>query len=91
MERHYITNLYKCITYYREIDLFNMGMEILDVSEGCLIDNLICSDKDGNIHIYAEKPLNVSSSGLVEICEDMTDSAKWDYWYENFAIDDKEE
>lgn len=88
MEHYYITNSYKCITYYREIDLFNMGMEILDVSEGTLIDNVICEDNDGNIHIYAEKPLNCWSSGLVEICEDMTDSEKWDYWYEHFAVEE---
>ena len=89
MEKRYkINSFFEYVTYYTESDLIEMGMEILDVSEGALIDSVICEDRDGNIHIYAEKALNCWSSGLVEICEDMTDSEKWDYWYDNFAVEE---
>jgi hypothetical protein len=71
---------------YRDVfndDDFKLYHEdIVEVVEGCLIDNFLTVDEDGHYHIYQEFALNSWSSGHIHITSD-DDNAVWDYWYEN--------
>ena len=76
-------------TYYDNADIEAANMEILDVVEGCLCDNLLCEDEDGNVIIFAEKTLNNWSSALVPIIgKDNNDT--WDIWYSEYQKEDDE-
>lgn len=73
--------------YWTETEILAAGYEVVDVCEGCLINNLLCVSSDGEVRIFAEKPLNCWSSALELL--PYRGNAAYDYWYENFATDEE--
>lgn len=80
---------YGIMTVWSDSDVQNQGLEILDVSEGCLLDSYLCKDKEGRLIIFAERALTEWSSALIPIRKETNEETE-NYWYENFVYDEME-
>ena len=80
---------YGIMTVWSDSDVHSQGLEILDVSEGCLLDSYLCEDKEGRLIIFAERALTEWTSALIPIIKE-TNEETWNYWYNNFVHDDIE-
>lgn len=83
---------YKLDGYY-SLEMINdaidrLNGEVVDYSEGCLLDNFIVEFDDRSPIIFAEKYINPNMSAYQMITGDRR--AVWDYWEKHFAIDDEE-